>query len=144
VGGGGVLALATVAHAAPWVGFAELSEARGQGVRLTARIATKGAVMRGRIVACLGDGPCPFAGARVSFDVDAWDPNAREDVDRLTGAITLDDGTACTFAGDVWDVTVRGKRVARGGLRGQARCPGLGLAAISLWVKGYRPPPGGQ
>jgi hypothetical protein len=138
-----VLAMATAVHAAPWLGFAQLAAAPTNGVQLRARIASKRSVMRGRIVACHGDGPCPFAGARLSLDVGGYDPTALEQVDRLTGTVTLADGTACTFAGDVWGVRERERRIPRGALHGQATCPGIGRATLSMWVKGYRPPLGG-
>jgi hypothetical protein len=137
-----MVAVATAAHAAPWLGFGQLAAAPTSGVQLTARLASKRSTVRGRIVACHGDGPCPLAGARLSLDVGGYDPTALEAVDRLTGTVTLSDGTACTFVGDVWNVRVQGRRIPRGALHGQVSCPTLGLGALSLWVKGYRQPLG--
>lgn len=142
MGGVAVLAMATVAQAAPWRGFSTLQSAPGQGVVLTGRIASRGADLRGRIVGCDGDEPCPLAGARLTLRATTHDPSMREEVDALHGTVTLADGTACTFAGDVWGVRARDRQVARGALHGQISCPTLGLATISLYVKGYRQPLG--
>jgi hypothetical protein len=136
----GVLAAGTVAQAAPWIGFAQLADAPGRGVRLRARLDGATRQVRGRITTCTGDGPCPFADARVRLDVGAVVPG--ESVRALSGSVTLADGSTCTFEGDVWRVEVRGRRVPRGALHGQATCPTVGRATLTLWVKGYRVPPG--
>jgi hypothetical protein len=137
----GALALATGVHASPWLGFSWLASAPSQGVQLRAQLRVAGTQVRGRITACAGDGPCPLAAARLALDAAPHAPAAREQVDRLRGTITLDDGTACTFTGDVWRVEVRGRRIPRGALHGQVACPTIGLASLSMWVKGFRQPP---
>ncbi len=138
----GALALATGVHASPWLGFSWLASAPSQGVQLRAQLRVAGASLRGRITACDGDGPCPLAAARLALDASPYARSAREEVDQLTGTITLGDGTVCTFAGDVWQVEVRGRRIPRGALHGQIACPTFGLASLSMWVKGYRQPLG--
>lgn len=138
----GVLGLVSVGDASPWLGFAQLAASPTQGVQVSAQLVTSETRVRGRIAACRGDGPCPLGGARLALDVGSHDPAAREEVERLTGTITLADGTSCTFVGDVWDVEVRRRRVRRGAVHGQVTCPTFGLAVVSLWVKGYRQPRG--
>jgi hypothetical protein len=135
----GVLAAAGVADAAPWIGFAQLATAPGRGVQLRAHVQTERRSVRGRITGCKGDGPCPFVEARLALDVATAGPS--EPVRELTGAVTLGDGTICTFAGDVWWVEVRGRRVPRGAFHGRVTCPTFGRATLTMWVKGYRIPP---